>query len=87
MSWSRCFNQLSAVAREQSWASWHMSGATMPTVGRFPAATSADSCVSGTSFRPHAVASADGVKYAHGLCFTAYVPEEVAWQFVFMPSA
>src|SRR6478672_10032922 len=83
----RVWNQESATDSAQSWASLHRSGTTMPMVGNAPAVMSPASWVSGTFDVAHRDVSDAGVKYAHGLCLTTYLPVLDFMQFEVIPSA
>src|SRR4051812_7503011 len=77
--------QSSAVANEQSCASWQTSGTTMPASGSRPAATSSANRVSGRSNDVQSGRSE--MKYVQGLCRTAYSPAFVSEHGAGMASA
>src|SRR5450631_61610 len=78
-------NHLSAVLSGQSWPSLQRLGTTIPTFARVPAVIAAASWSTGTSYLWHALRSL--MKYAHGLCLTAYCePPSLVAQFCAIPS-
>src|SRR3954453_24168386 len=82
---SLSFNQLSALAREQSWASLHRLGTSIPALGSALLMASVRKPLSGTSNCWQVRASAP--KYTQGLCLGAYSPLGAVEQLASIESA